>query len=100
MNTINSWVKEAESMYSFNLENINVMYLFVISNNCQETDLLSLLTELCQKHFNIKIARGKSEMSNYICFQRRNYVLSEKKKSYNILYVILMSSISLSSSFR
>lgn len=53
-------------MYSFNLENIHAMCKFVISNNCQKTDFMSLLIQLFEKHFNVKITRGESEMTNYI----------------------------------
>lgn len=67
-------------MYSFNLENIYTMCQFVISNNCQKTDFLSLLIQLCEKHFNVKIARGEWEISNYVCFEGKNSAFSEKKK--------------------
>lgn len=66
-------------MYSFNLENIHMMCQFVISNSFQKTDFLSFLIQLCKKHFNVKIGRGESEMSNYVCFEGRNFVFSEKK---------------------
>lgn len=65
-------------MYSFNLENIHAMCKFVISNNCQKTDFMSLLIQLFEKHFNVKITRGESEMSNYI-LKGKDSVFSEKK---------------------